>query len=225
MKLLVISDIHGNQPALTAILDYIGTADKVICLGDLAGYYPYINEVIETISSLKNCICVMGNHDYVLLNYNESTGSKSADMAIRIQREIITRKNKKYLMNLPRIKKCVIGGYKCFIFHGTPDDPLNGRNNFWANSILDEGLYFFGHSHKSFFKKSRRGRWIVINPGSCGLPRDKDPRASCVLFDTLNSRVDYLRVEYSIEAVADQCKILGLPEKFWKSLECGEWVK
>ncbi len=224
MKVLLISDIHGNLPALDAILNQTRHLDKTICLGDLAGYYPYVNEVIEIISSLKNCICVMGNHDYVLLNNNVSTGSKSADMAIAMQRKIITSENKNYLMNLPEMKECVIDGCKYYIFHGSPGDPLNGRGPFWDDVLLAEGIYFFGHSHIPFFRNNSEQGWRVINPGSCGLPRDGDSRASYAILDTVDRRVDFHRVEYSISTVAEQCRSFGLPKSFWKSLEVGYWV-
>ena len=57
MKMLIISDIHGNLPALQAVLKSAGKVDKVICLGDMAGYFPYVNEVIEIISSKQPDLC------------------------------------------------------------------------------------------------------------------------------------------------------------------------
>lgn len=224
MRILLISDIHGNLPALNAVFNDAGKVDKVICLGDLVGYYPYVNEVIEIVSPLDNCICVMGNHDYVLLHDKASTGSRSADIAIDMQRKVITSKNKEYLLSLNKTEKLSLGGRKCFIFHGTPEDPLEGRDSFWEKGSLQEGVYFFGHSHKPFLKANEEENWLVVNPGGCGFPRDGDPRASYVIFDTEKWNFDYHRVEYPVEVVVEECKRVGLPERFWKSVEAGKWV-
>jgi len=224
MRILLTADVHGNLPALKAVLSEAVSADIVFCLGDLSGYFPYINEVIEIVSSLDNFICIKGNHDHVLLNGNLSTGSFSADLALSLQRRIISDINKKYLANLPETLETVIDGFRFFLFHGSPNDPLNGRENFWENSALNKGIYLFGHSHKPFFREDSDQGWVVINPGSCGLPRDDDPMASYAIFDTINGQTVFYRVTYSISAIAEKCRSIGLPERFWKSLEVGKWV-
>lgn len=221
MRLLVISDVHGNLPALEAVLDAAKGVDGTICTGDLAGYFPYVNEVIEIISSLNNCICVMGNHDYVLLNSDESTGSKSADLAINIQRRLISDSNRAFLRSLPDKRASTINGRQCFVFHGSPANPLTGREPFWQSEI-DEGLYCFGHSHSPLVQ--RIGGSLIINPGSCGFPRDSNPRSSYAVLDTATWSVSLSRVEYSVEAVAQKCAAIGLPEVFSRSLAAGRWL-
>ena len=224
MKLLIISDIHGNLPALGAVMKAMSKVDKIICLGDIVGYFPYTNEVIEAISSFDNLICVLGNHDHALLSDSASTGSKSADMAIALYRKDITRKNKRFLMELPQSVECVLDGLNMFIFHGSPANPINGREPFWENDYLGTGIYFFGHSHKPFYMRNSVKKRIVVNPGSCGFPRDGDPRPSYALVDTAVPKVDYYRVEYCMETVVERCKEYGLPGSFWKSLVAGAWV-
>jgi len=224
MRILIIADIHGNLPALKAVLSEAKTLDKVICLGDLAGYFPYINEVIETIASLDNLICIKGNHDHVLVNENLSTGSFSADQALSLQRNIISEVNKKYLTNLPETLEIVIDGRRFFLYHGSPKDPLDGRDIFWENSSLEQGVYLFGHTHKPFFQENSDRGWMVINPGSCGLPRDGDYRASYAIFETENGKTVFHRTAYLINIIIEKCSDVGLPKKFWKSLEAGEWI-
>lgn len=223
MRILLIADIHGNIHALKAIFSKAGAVDKVICLGDLVGYFPYVNEVVETMISLDNLICIKGNHDHVLINGNLSTGSFSADMALSVQRSIINGANMQYLSSLPETLEVFIEDLKFFLFHGSPKDPLNGRESFWEKTPLDPGVYFFGHSHKPVFEKDSAQRWIVINPGSCGLPRDGDPRASYAIFDTEKKKACFYRVAYSIKPLVQKCKDMGLPDRFWKSLEAGKW--
>lgn len=224
MKLLIISDIHGNLPALEAVMKAMPEVDKIICLGDVVGYFPYTNEVIEAISSFDNLICVLGNHDHALLSDSASTGSKSADAAIALYRKDITRKNKQFLTGLPQSVECVLDSLNTFIFHGSPANPLNGRESFWENDSLDTGIYFFGHSHKPFYMRNNTKKWIVVNPGSCGFPRDNDLRSSYALVDTVIQKVDHYRVEYSMETVVERCKYYGLPDSFWESLVAGAWV-
>ena len=224
MKILVISDIHGNLPALEAVLNSAPKVDRTICLGDLAGYYPFINEVIETVSSLNDCSCLKGNHDYVLVTDNQSTGSKSADMAIEIQRKLITDANKEFLSQLPESLEDVVESRCLRMFHGTPKDPLNGRKNFWEDELLQEGIYFFGHSHKPVFEQNSDIGWMVVNPVGCGLSRDGKPGASYAIVDTINWRVDFCRADYPFDFIAQKCREVGLPDKFSKSLEVGYWV-
>ena len=72
MKILVISDIHGNLPAFDAVLVDAGTFDAVWCLGDLVGYGPQPNECVERVRGLPNVICLMGNHDAASLGGTRS---------------------------------------------------------------------------------------------------------------------------------------------------------
>ncbi len=224
MRILLLSDIHGNLPALEAVLDDAGSVDHVICLGDFVGYFPFINEVIEIIVSCESHMCVMGNHDYSLLNEAVRTGSRSADMIIDRQREVIKSTNKDFLRHLPEFHRSAIDDFTCCLFHGTPRDPLNGRDAFWDGITLEQGIYLFGHSHIPFLKKDPASGWTVTNPGSCGFPRDGDPRSSYAIVDTRNRDVSFHRVEYSVERTINQCKIMGYPDHLMMSIKAGRWV-
>lgn len=222
MRALLISDIHGNLPALNAVLNKAGVVDKIICIGDLGGYFPFVNEVIETIASLDNVVCVAGNHDRSLIS-EISTGSKSADMALAIQRKIIKEENKDYLKSLPEIIDCELNGRLFFIFHGSPTNPFEGRDHFWE-SDLKPGVYLFGHLHRTFYKNDPDKGLTFICPGSCGFPRDGDPRASYAVLDTESMEVDFCRVEYPTETVRLSCEKAGLPDNFYKGLLAGVWI-
>lgn len=224
MRILLIADIHGNFPAMQAILNEAKTVDKVICLGDMVGYFPFVNEVIETLASLDNLICIKGNHDHVLLNEKLSTGSFSADRAISLQRRIINDVNRRYLLNLPETLEIVVDGLTFSLIHGSLKDPLNGKDNFWEDETLKKHIYLLGHSHKPFFCEDQGKGWMVVNPGSCGLPRDGDSRASYAIFDTKKKQVFFNRVAYSVTALVQKCKDIGLADRFWKSLEAGRWL-
>jgi predicted phosphodiesterase len=93
MRILVISDIHANYPALEAVLASAVTVDAVWCLGDLVGYGPFPNECIERISSLPNLTCLMGNHDSAVAeNSNIDKFNDEASNAIYWTKRIISDK-------------------------------------------------------------------------------------------------------------------------------------
>jgi len=223
MRILVISDIHGNKPALDAVLNDCGPVDMVICPGDIAGYYPFVNEVIDTLFSMENMICVMGNHDYALVNQGASTGSFSADRAISIQKGLVTKENLSRLRGLRVFEELEVGEQRCFLFHGSLRDPLNGRDMFWAGDLAS-GMYLCGHTHAPQYLQSAEKNWAVVNPGSCGMPRDGNPKAAYCLWDMARKSIKICRVEYPISAVMEKCQEVGLPDRFWKSLQAGRWV-
>lgn len=224
MRILLIADIHGNLPALEAVLAEAGHVDRVICAGDLAGYFPYVNEVIERMASLENLICVRGNHDHVLIREGLTTGSFSADRALAIQREIVNESSRKFLEGLPEKAEEFIEGKRFLVFHGSPENPLNGRDDFWETEVMEQVIYLRGHSHKPFLLQNDAEGWTIINPGSCGLPRDGDPRASFAILDTARWQTLFHRVDYSRSSLAEKCRQSGLPDNFLKSLEAGMWV-
>lgn len=224
MKLLILSDIHANYPAFRAVLDDAHGFDQLICLGDIAGYYPYVNEVIDTLRAIDPKVCVMGNHDHALVQ-DVSTGSRSADLAIEKQRQVIRPENLKFLEALPDRVETRIAGKNFFLFHGTPSDALNGRDRFWEKGDLTEGIYCCGHTHVPFhFKNEGTPFFEIINPGSCGFPRDKDPRASYAVLDTDSWVLEPRRVDYPIASVLRECETFGLPPVFANSLKAGCWT-
>ena len=102
MKIAIISDIHGNHPALQAVLKDIENekADTIHCLGDLVGYYCMINEVIETIRDLQ-IKTIVGNHDYALLhNGGVIERSKTCTRILSRQLTEIKSANLNFLKNL-----------------------------------------------------------------------------------------------------------------------------
>ena len=225
MKLLLLSDIHGNCPALQAVLDQAGPVDRVFCLGDVAGYFPFLEEAVTLLTSLRNLTCVMGNHDQVLLGKELSTGSKSADLAISIQRKSLHAGTRHFLESLPARVDVPLGGRTCHLFHGSIEDPINGRDAFWKSDGLPAGAYFFGHSHKPLLLSDPIRERLIVNPGGCGLPRDGVPGAAYALVDTADWQVSFCRASYPVDVVRDRCRSVGLPDRFWKSLECGRWVR
>lgn len=224
MKILVVSDIHGNLPALEAVLDSSPDTDLLLCAGDLSGYFPYVNEVIEILASHKNCICVLGNHDAVLLDNRLTTNSFSADLALTLQRKAITSASHAFLTSLPVFRELQIKNKTIHLFHGTPTDYLNGRDTHWNGNSLSPGIYVCGHTHIPYYYKNDVNDTMIVNPGGTGFPRDGNPQTSFAVIDTDDWNVSMCRLSYDIERVTSICAVTGLPPNFAKSIESGRWA-
>jgi diadenosine tetraphosphatase ApaH/serine/threonine PP2A family protein phosphatase len=235
MRVLIISDIHANLTALEAVLKDAGSADEVWCLGDLVGYGPNPNEVIERLRGLPNlACCILGNHDVAILGeMNFAVFNTEARKSLVWQQENVTADNIEYLRSLPQ-EKLTKG--QVTLAHGSPRDPvweyilntLIARLNFEAF----EGPYcFVGHTHiQCYFQlevdKDRVSLEVpavghvlslspraILNPGSVGQPRDRDPRAAYAIYDTEAGTWQPCRVAYDIETVQKLIRAAGLPEK------------
>ncbi|MEO8361173.1 MAG: metallophosphoesterase family protein [Vicinamibacteria bacterium] len=190
----IISDIHGNHPALEAVLrrlDELGATD-IVCLGDTAGYYSQVNECCDTLRA-REVTSVMGNHDWYLTRGEPCPRSKSANDCLDYQHQVVTPENLAWLGALPvRATKRGIS-----IVHGGWNDPLD--EYLVPTTAYFEGLpgdlFASGHTHVPTIW-SQEGK-TYCNPGSVGQPRDGDPRAS---FGTWNGAAFALhRIDYDVD--------------------------
>ncbi len=235
MRALVISDIHANYSALEAVLeDARGEFDAVWCLGDVVGYGPDPNACVELLSEQPNLLCVLGNHDVAALGRMPlESFNGDARRSLIWQERVLSADSMAFLETLPQETQ---GSEHVTLVHGSPRDPvweyilntLAARLNFEAFST---DFCFVGHTHvQSMFRLDqkkdrvmldipRMGQAIelsgraILNPGSVGQPRDRDPRAAYALFDTEALTWEPQRVEYDIEAVQARIRESKLPEK------------
>jgi putative phosphoesterase len=216
----IISDIHANLPALEAVLAEIDSlyVDRIISLGDLAGYGPHINECAALLMD-RNILNLMGNHDDYIVKGTDCPRSKSANIALAKQRSVIKPKIREWLAQSPL--RFSDGDVR--MLHGGWNDPLDEyilelRAAYFENR--DGRLFISGHTHV-------QGQWrlqqkIYANPGSVGQPRDGDPRAA---YAVLNDGVLSLRrVAYDINAYISACKNAGYPEKLSECVRAGTKV-
>ncbi len=242
-KVLVISDVHANLTALEAVLADAGKVNEVWCLGDIAGYGPDPNECIERIQALPKLTCMMGNHDYGIIgNMVLETFNLDAKKALLWQRDILTEASKKFLQSLSQEPKPL---RNVSLVHGSPRDPIweYVMNTMVAriNLAYFETLWcFVGHSHfqavfqyngatdevsiqvpKSAERYEMRER-AILNPGSVGQPRDRDPRAAYAIFHPKEKVWEPRRVEYDIPAVQQRILDAGLPPRHAERL-AGGW--
>lgn len=221
MRILVISDIHGNDIGLNAVLKDAGRVDKILCAGDFSGYYPFVNEVIK-ISKGKNFISVLGNHDAYQLGEEISVDKKQAvHLSVDFIKKIITRESLDYLKSLPKQIELSLGGKSVYMVHGSPWDFLDGRiypdyKFFDRFSTMPYDIFIMGQTHYPFIKHI--GEKIIINPGSCGQPRDFN-EVSYVLWNTEDSSFINKRLVWDISAFIQKCKEKNTPETFFTVFE------
>ena len=175
----IISDIHGNFIALSAVLsrlDQLGISE-VVCLGDIGGYYCQINECCHALRS-RNILSLMGNHDWYLAEGQPCPRSNSANHCLDYQRNEISRSNLTWLSSLPQ--RGMAHGIS--IVHGGWHDPIDEyvRPTEEYFSELPGHYFASGHTHVQHIWTG--GTKIYCNPGSVGQPRDGDPRAAFVLW-------------------------------------------
>ncbi len=238
MRTAVISDIHGNLPALNAVLDHIDNqnVDRIICLGDILGYGPDPVQCVDIVADRCEW-SLMGNHDFGVL-YEPTNFNVAAEQAAywsREQFELETNNGqaKKRWEFLSQLRVRILEGDYLYV-HGSPRRPINEylfpedamNSPVKMQQIFDlvDKYALVGHTHvpgiftdePDFYPpddldgvyKLNDNEKSIINPGSVGQPRDLDPRASYAIID--DECVRFFRLEYDIEAIAS--KIRATPE-------------
>jgi predicted phosphodiesterase len=236
MRYLILSDLHSNHEALEAVLqDARGDYDRIVCCGDLAGYGPDPNAVIDWARANLHAV-IRGNHDRGCSGMEDLEWFNPVARAASVwTMSQLTPVNFEYLRALPT-GPLNVDGFQ--LIHGSPMDEdeylitvSDARNVF---QYLETSLAFFGHTHlqggygwwngryisiprMEFFETERALRLdpeatYLINPGSVGQPRDGDGRAAFALFDTEVRDVQYRRVSYDYEATRRKIEAAGLPD-------------
>jgi len=212
----IISDIHGNNAALTAVLDELARirVEKIICLGDVTGYYCQINECCETLRA-RNVFSLMGNHDWYLVSGENCPRSNSANRCLEYQRKVISKSNLHWLTTLK--PQAEVDGLN--IVHGGWIDPLDEYVVPSTEYFSRIPGYFFssGHTHVPCIWSG--GGKTYCNPGSVGQPRDGDPRASFAIFD--NMKFSLSRIQYDFKPLQVEMHNAGFEKYFYENLAIG----
>ena len=241
MKILILSDIHANLTALEAVISDAGEIDAAWCLGDLVGYGPDPTECVELVRQMPGLKCILGNHDAAVIEtINDNAFNQDARTIIDWTQHAMTKSSREFLESLPErlVEQDVT------LVHGSPRQPVweylldtrSATNNF---DFFDTPYCFVGHTHLPVVyhlgDDSRSARLTIpenrtqmvlaprtiINPGSVGQPRDRDPRAAFAIFDPEELIWEFRRVEYDIPAVQDRMRLANLPERHIVRLASG----
>jgi predicted phosphodiesterase len=246
MQYLILSDMHGNAEALAAVLRRVRRKrfDATLVLGDLVGYGAAPNQVVEAIRDLPGQVYrVRGNHDKVVAGIEDgSTFNHAALAAARWTAEHLNAANLRFVRELPKGPTVLPEGFT--ICHGSPideDQYLLSIFDAWeVFSNYPAELTFFGHTHVPSVFVARGtetrvallrgasgslelepGARYLINPGSIGQPRDRDPRASYMTYDSRRRVVRWYRVEYPIERAQERIVRAELPRLLAERLALG----
>ena len=242
MRIAVLSDIHANLVALDAVLTDAGPVDAVWQLGDVVGYGPEPDAVVERLREI-GATGVRGNHDAAACGGSEIDWfNPDARRAMEWTRRAISTQTLEWLSALPERAT----QDRCALVHGSLREPIweyvtSPRVAAENIALLDEGVRIglHGHTHMpiAFIDDEGdaletlrgrpgsplelRGRRALVNPGSVGQPRDGDPRASYLLLEPEAERVTWRRVAYDIEAVQQAMRDAGLPASLAARLSVG----
>jgi diadenosine tetraphosphatase ApaH/serine/threonine PP2A family protein phosphatase len=244
MRYLVLSDVHGNLEALTAVLDAsAGQWDQVLVLGDLVGYGADPNAVIGRIRTLPVAAMVRGNHDKVACGLDSvDSFNHVARQAIEWTARMLTPDNLRWLAELPRGPVRVDDLAE--ICHGAPWDEdaylFDERDVERAMPLPGPPLCLFGHTHvPSVFRAGatveaslpirgercrvdvEAGDHFLVNCGAVGQPRDNDPRAAYGLLEPAERAVTIVRTPYDVAGAQARIIAAGLPPVLAQRLAVG----
>ena len=232
---LILSDLHANLHALRVVMRYAKrrSVQRFVLLGDLVGYGANPNQVLDRLRALKPRVAIRGNHDRACAADQVDTSfSSPARSAAQWTHERLSRENLHFLQELPQGPVQV--GEDYLVAHGSPHDEdaylLHPRDALTAFESFEGRLCFFGHTHLPgayMLDESsdslewiplEHGSWLdlrpecryLVNPGSVGQPRDRDPRLSFASYDPRRGRIRVHRLDYDIKGAAKDILKAGL---------------
>jgi putative phosphoesterase len=236
MSIAILSDIHGNLPALETVLDEVRRRrpEAVYCLGDLVGYGAFPNEVVARIRG-EGIPTIMGNYDDGVGFDRDDCGCayRDADERDRGQQSLMwtraqtTAEHKAFLRSLVPSIRLEAANRRVLLVHGSPrklneylfeDRPLSSFERLAATSDAD--VIVFGHTHRPYTKAA--GGVLFVNAGSVGKPKDGDWRAGYVMLSPgAPQPVEMVRVPYDLARATRAIRDSSLPHEFAADLERG----
>lgn len=224
MRIGVLSDAHGNLDAFEACLAELGTVDLLLFGGDLLGYYFDGPAILRRLRAL-DARCLVGNHDlYFLSHLGRAHGHQlqvppraeyraKYGPSLELAEAALTPEEVDFLAGLPASRELTLEGRTVLQVHGSPWRPADEYvypdfPTFERFDGLQADVVLMGHTHRPFLRRQGE-RWLV-NVGSCGQPRDGDPRAAFVTIE-LGKTIDVQlhRVAYDRAPLLERCRALA----------------
>jgi len=197
MQIALLADIHGNLPALEAVLAHPAyrTAERAFCLGDVVGYYPAPRECAALLRR-EGIETILGNHDAAYLEGRPCRDNPVGRASQRLMQKLIDQPTRDFLASLPGQLTVDMEGVRLWLIHGSPADPLEGYLNpadpIEIPSQVD--VLAMGHTHRQFAR--RIGQALAINPGSVGQPRDGQDGACFATLELTSRTVQLHCIHY-----------------------------
>jgi predicted phosphodiesterase len=209
MKLLIISDVHANWPALQAVLNAEPDVRDILCLGDLVDYGPQPLRCVEwSINHIPVHHLVQGNHDWAVAWDKDPRCSAPYRRLARVTQahclRVVSKGLRSFLAELSPERILTLDGASCVACHAVPSSPrfryqaMDCEVKKWLNEVDIAGhpdFLFVGHTHVP--GKLRLGKTLILNPGSIGQPKDADPRAAYAVWQ--DGEVSLRRAAYDVE--------------------------
>ncbi len=229
MRYAVLSDVHANLTALTAVLEALDDVDAYLCTGDLVGYGPSPNECVELLAAI-GAVCVAGNHDLIAVGaLDETQSGLLARQTLAWTRRVMTPAARAYLQALPRTTTVA----ELLLAHGSPEDPeeyvLRPERAVEILAKVEDPqvtTVLLGHTHHQWVvgaaegvllhRRTGRvdlvqGQRYLLNAGSVGQSRDGDALARFLVLDTTERTAEMKAVEYDVRASSAALRAAGLP--------------
>lgn len=216
MKIGLISDVHGNAPALSAVLSKLiqQKVEHILFAGDAIGYYPDVNEVCTLLRS-KIITAIIGNHEGYLLQRIQVSKERWHSYMLDYVEKTIAGDHRVWLSTLPSEHSFEMGGVKFHLCHGSPwsiDEYIYPESKVFERfANLEFDYVIMGHTHIPLVR--REGKVVLVNPGSCGQPRDYRPGACFGVLDTQTRRVQLHRLDYDLTRFVARLQDLSYPQK------------
>jgi predicted phosphodiesterase len=247
VRYLILSDIHANLEAFEKCMEIAkGRYQELLCLGDLVGYGPDPNAIVDAMQEVATVI-IRGNHDKACCGITDAADfNPLARLSAAWTREQLSAKNLAALRHLPQGPVEAAG---CELVHGSPRDEdeyvVEAYEALPALEAASSPVVFFGHTHLQggFMNTAERelrvihcgsiqearpltrelepGARYLINPGSVGQPRDRDWRAAFAILDSDKQQVEYYRTSYDVAETQRKMKKAALPEPLITRLQLG----
>jgi diadenosine tetraphosphatase ApaH/serine/threonine PP2A family protein phosphatase len=240
MRYAIVSDVHGNLESLERALSTVSEDDALISLGDVVGYGPNPNECVAALRG-RSRHAVLGNHDLAAIeNFGVENFNSAARTAIAWTQGVLDEPSRSWLNSLPYELRLP----EFLLVHGAPvnyfEYVLDKGAAARAFDRTDARIVFVGHTHiaeywtldasgKVGHKHMQSGgeltleddKRYIIDVGSVGQPRDLNPRACLVRYDTDQRRVEWIRYDYPIAEVQAKMRAAGLPAYLIERLNVG----